>query len=245
MTGKNRRWDGRPPAWRDGWRNLHHPTTAITAEFIVEGKGTSTVTRTWKADADLDAGVATWQPHGGTRQALSTLGWDAALSAYRPFLPYSELGDLLTDKPAALHDALSKVLGLEDLTDTQKLLQEQRLSRQHFIEEVAAQLDPLLDRIQAGGRRDRRRSGGGVPEGADQQDVGSRQRGGGGEERGAATADPIVNLLRQALAIQVPSASQADYAARELLARSRGRATPRTERIPVERWRPRTFSSRR
>ena len=218
MTGKNRRWDGRPPAWRDGWRNLHHPTSTIAAEFIVEGKGTSTVTRTWKADAELDAGVATWQPHGGTRQALATLGWDAALSAYRPFLPYSELGDLLTDKPAALHDALSKVLGLEDLTDTQKLLQEQRLSRQHFIDEVTGQLDPLLTRIQQV-----------VDETGDgraqvclkalatkQWDLASAKA--AVKIAGATTADPIVNLLRQGLAIQVPSASHADYAARELLA---------------------------
>jgi DNA repair exonuclease SbcCD ATPase subunit len=218
MTGKNRRWDGRPPAWRDGWRNLHHPTAAITAEFIVEGKGTSTVTRTWKADADLDAGVATWQPHGGTKQALSTLGWDAALSAYRPFLPYSELGDLLTDKPAALHDALSKVLGLEDLTDTQKLLQEQRLSRQHFIDTVAEQLDPLLTRIQqvvdeTGDGRAEVCLKALTSKPWDLASVTAAVK-----TAGVTTADPIVNLLRQALAIPVPSASQADYAARELLA---------------------------
>ncbi len=76
----------------------------------------------WADGAELDQSESSWQPHGKAKKPLTDLGWDAALAAYRPFLPYSELGDLLTDKPAALHDALSKVLGLEDLIGVQKLL---------------------------------------------------------------------------------------------------------------------------
>src|SRR4029079_18069441 len=105
-----------------------------------------------------------------------------------------------------------------DLTDTQKLLQEQRLSREHFIKEVTAQLDPLLARIQqvvdetSDGRAEvcvkalTRKAW-------DLASVATVVK-----IAGVSTADPIVNLLRQALAIQVPSATQADYAARELLA---------------------------
>ena len=53
LTGRNRRWDERPTAWKDGWRNLHHKNAALSAEFSVEGAGTSIVSRKWAADAEL------------------------------------------------------------------------------------------------------------------------------------------------------------------------------------------------
>jgi DNA repair exonuclease SbcCD ATPase subunit len=218
LTGKNRRWDARPTAWRDGWRNLHHGTTSIVAEFIVEGKGTSTVTRSWEPDVDLDAGKTTWQPHGGARQSLATLGWDAALGAYRPFLPYSELGDLLTDKPAALHDALSKVLGLEDLTDVQKLLQEERLVREHFIKDVTARLDPLLTRIQQVIDETKDGRAEACLKALTSKPWDLTAAAAAVKVAGSVTADPLINLLRQALGLQAPSTAQADSAARELLA---------------------------
>ena len=148
LTGRNRRWDERPTAWKDGWRNLHHKNTALIAEFSSKAPARRSSRASGRLEADLHESEATWQPHGKPKKPLGDLGWDTALTAYRPFLPYSELGDLLTDKPAALHDALSKVLGLEDLTDAQKLLQEARLARQHQVEEVAERLDPLLTRLQ-------------------------------------------------------------------------------------------------
>ena len=219
LTGRNKRWDDRPsPAWKDGWRNLHHKTAALTAEFSVEGAGTSIVTRMWAGDAELDHSESNWQPHGKAKKPLTDLGWDAALTAYRPFLPYSELGDLLTDKPAALHDALSKVLGLEDLTSVQKLLAEARLAREHVVKAVAGQLDPLLTRLQeivdtsGDGRADAmlKALAGKRP---DLSAAAELLR-----EGAAVTADSIVNLLRQSQGLSAPPAAQVDYAARELVA---------------------------
>ena len=38
-------------------------------------------------------------PKDRLRGCARIVGWDAALASYRPFLPYSELGDLLTETP--------------------------------------------------------------------------------------------------------------------------------------------------
>jgi hypothetical protein len=161
-------------------------------------------------DADLYQSEATWQPHGKAKKPLADLGWDTALSAYRPFLPYSELGDLLTDKPAALHDALSKVLGLEDLTDAQKLMAEARLARQHQVEDVDARRDPLLTHLQelvdagADGRASAMLAalGGRRPDLAAAAEL--------LREGAAITADPVVNLLRQSQGLVAPAAGLVD-----------------------------------
>ena len=31
LTGTSYRWEGRSQRWKEGWRSLHHPTTAIEA----------------------------------------------------------------------------------------------------------------------------------------------------------------------------------------------------------------------
>lgn len=218
LTGRNRRWEDRPTAWKDGWRNLHRKGAALSAEFAVEGAGSSVVARAWADDAQLPESVATWQAHGKAKKPLTDLGWDASLTSYRPFLPYSELGDLLTDKPAALHDALSKVLGLEDLTEAQKLLQEARLARQHQVEDVDARLDALLTRVQevidASG--DGRAVAALKLLGAKRPDLAAATE--LLREGAAITADPIVNLLRQSQTLAPPTAAAVDYAARELVA---------------------------
>src|SRR5688500_4917773 len=36
LTGDSLRWKDRAAVWRDGWRNLHHPTTSLSATFLVE-----------------------------------------------------------------------------------------------------------------------------------------------------------------------------------------------------------------
>ena len=57
------------------------------------------------------------QPHGEPTTDLSFLGWDDAIATYRPFLSYSELGSMFDEGPTKLHDAVSAVLGLDELTD--------------------------------------------------------------------------------------------------------------------------------
>jgi hypothetical protein len=38
LTGDSMRWKERAAVWREGWRNLHHPSAAIEAEFVIEGE---------------------------------------------------------------------------------------------------------------------------------------------------------------------------------------------------------------
>ena len=57
------------------------------------------------------------QRHGQKKQAgLDSLGWAAPVETYRPLLTYEELGAVLSAEPKVLYDALSTVLGLEQMT---------------------------------------------------------------------------------------------------------------------------------
>lgn len=149
LTGTNRRWDGRSSVWTDGWRSLHRPDAcAIHAEFTAEGRGIVTVERTWPAGAALDAGTTVCQAKGKPREPYTMLGWGAAMSMYRPFLPYSELSDLF-DKPSEIYDALAKILGLDDLNEVHGLLQEARKAEQAPVDDVNDRLKALLPRLEA------------------------------------------------------------------------------------------------
>jgi hypothetical protein len=74
LTGDTYRWSHRAKVWKQGWRNLHHKTAAIEAEFFVEGDKPTTVTSRWKDDADLEAAETFAQSHGKPRRraAMST-----------------------------------------------------------------------------------------------------------------------------------------------------------------------------
>ena len=45
------------------------------------------------------------------------LGWDPALSTYRAFVPYNELGSIANRTSSALFDMMSPALGIESLTE--------------------------------------------------------------------------------------------------------------------------------
>ena len=55
---------------------------------------------------------------------------------YRPFLSYSELGTMLDEGPTKLHDAVSSVLGLDELTAAEKALRAARLARERGVKLV-------------------------------------------------------------------------------------------------------------
>ena len=96
LTGETYRFENRSKVWREGWRNLHHKTARVTAEFALEGeKGPCTVAREWADGAELDAATAWAQVHGKPRGAKEALGWETPLQNLRPFLSYNELGSLL------------------------------------------------------------------------------------------------------------------------------------------------------
>jgi recombinational DNA repair ATPase RecF len=126
-TGSNRRWSTRSKVWREGWRNLHHGSSEVRVEFVFEGDGATTAIQQWPADAEVEKGTRTIQRAGGKKAPLESLGWTRSLELYRPFLSYNELGAMFDEGSTALHDKLSAMLGLDDLTAAQKALQKARL----------------------------------------------------------------------------------------------------------------------
>jgi predicted ATPase len=159
FTGDSKRWSDRPKIWKEGWRSLHnaHPA-GVTAEVLFEGEGTASVCCTWEEGAELDDQKAFVQPKGKPKTTLEQLGWRDAVVSYRPFLSYNELGSLLDEGPSKLYDALSLVLGLEDLVTAQGALAESRLARQRVLDVVDGQRKAFvaaLEKLLAEGSDDR------------------------------------------------------------------------------------------
>src|SRR2546425_6742077 len=38
VLGSNQRWKGRSKVWEEGWQNLHHRHTSVTARFTLDGR---------------------------------------------------------------------------------------------------------------------------------------------------------------------------------------------------------------
>ncbi|HXG88033.1 MAG TPA: AAA family ATPase [Vicinamibacterales bacterium] len=158
LTGRNYRWEERAKAWSKGWRNLHHDSAALKADLLVEGKGPVSVARKWTGD-ELDSHDVKCTGPAKQTQTLESIGWDTALSTFRPFLSYNELGTLLEDGPSKLYDALSGVLGLSDLVAVQTLLAATKKSRQALCDEAkdgAAEIVSLIDAVPDNGGNDDR-----------------------------------------------------------------------------------------
>lgn len=148
LTGDNSRWSTRSAIWKEGWRNLHQPDARIDAEFVIEGaKGSTVVSRAWGPDAKLEEADTVVSPQGSKKADLETLGWAGAVEMYRPFLSYSELGSMLDAGPSALYDALSAILGLEDLIEAEARLKEASKQRKRLSDEAEHALPPILERL--------------------------------------------------------------------------------------------------
>lgn len=148
MTSENRRWTGRTKIWTEGWRNLHHPTqTSIAAALQVDGTpGLLRLRSGWDdeaalADTELEVVTA-----DGQRTSLEALGWDVALARYRPFLSYNELGSMF-DEPKTMYDALSAILGLDEIEQVGKDIREERLERERAIKTMREDVKLLLERL--------------------------------------------------------------------------------------------------
>src|SRR4051812_8702962 len=149
FTGDNQRWARRSAVWKEGWRNLHHSHAAIEATLAVEGQpGTTTVRREWRDGASLDDSRVDVQPHGEKKTDLSFLNWEDALVTHRPFLSYSELGSMLDEGPTKLHDAVSVVLGLEDLAVGEKALRDARLAREKAQKAMLSARDEIRELLE-------------------------------------------------------------------------------------------------
>ncbi len=127
LTGDSYRWKEKPAIWSSAWRNIHQTSLcALRIGLAVEGVGATTVGLDWTDNAQLDE-RKTWTQRSGERREPGTvgLGWDAALDLYRPILSYEELSGLIQGGPSQLHDALDKILDLDQITDAAKRLTEQ------------------------------------------------------------------------------------------------------------------------
>jgi len=148
LTGDSLRWKERAAVWRDGWRNLHHPAASVSATFLVEGEPQPcVVSRRWEAEAPFESAQVVVELPGRPKRDLDSLGWTSALRTHRPFLSYNELGSLLDEGPSKLYDALSAILGLEDLVEAQGALQEARRSREKAIKDATEARGRLLERL--------------------------------------------------------------------------------------------------
>jgi recombinational DNA repair ATPase RecF len=148
LTGDSLRWKERAAVWRDGWRNLHHPAASVAATFLIEGQaGPCGISRRWAEGAPFESAELGIDPPGGPKVDLDSLGWTGALRTHRPFLSYNELGSLLDEGPSKLYDALSAILGLEDLVGAQAALQEARRSREKALKDATEARSRLLERL--------------------------------------------------------------------------------------------------
>lgn len=149
LTGDTYRWAHRTKVWKQGWRNLHHPTANIAVAFDVEGHKSTVLTSRWPEGAALEAAVTFAQAQGEKQTSIPDLGWGPGLKTYRPILSYNELGSMLDEGPAKLYDALSAILGLEDLTAAQEALADARKSREKAKKEADERRLALLGRLRA------------------------------------------------------------------------------------------------
>ncbi|BCO37706.1 recombinase RecF [Mycobacterium heckeshornense] len=124
LTGTSFRWHQKETLWAEAWRNLHQPNPCeIQIGFTRDGAKPFAIGITWSPEAALTDSTSWTQTVGDKRvEGTERLGWASALELYRPVLSYEELGRLFDGGPAALYDALAKVLGLELLADAEKWL---------------------------------------------------------------------------------------------------------------------------
>jgi hypothetical protein len=129
LTGTTLRWEERTRVWREGWRNLHHDGPAeVAARLRIDGEpGLLELNRRWAPGQALEAGDLNVT---GARSSWAQLGWDRPLEQFRPLLSYNELGTMFSTRAAALYEALSAVLGLEDFDALLNTLRQERLARE-------------------------------------------------------------------------------------------------------------------
>lgn len=150
LTGRNFRWEKpRAKVWQEGWRNLHqHDRVSLKAALVVEGEGPLAASRVWKTDDIATSDASVVRP-GQPARSLDSVGWKEALVTFRPFLSYNELGSLLEEGPSKLYDALSGVLGLEELVDVTNVLAVARKARQQLVDEARSDALSIIALIQS------------------------------------------------------------------------------------------------
>ena len=149
LTGRTLRWAERTKVWQEGWRNLHHlGPTLIRAKFAIDGEQQPLeISRSWSAGAGLDD--ASPLEVSGPRTSWAELGWERPLEQYRPILSYNELGTMFSSRAAALYEALSAVLGLEEFDAILATLRDARLACERSGKDEKQARQRLRQRLEA------------------------------------------------------------------------------------------------
>ncbi|MEV0342217.1 AAA family ATPase [Nocardia sp. NPDC050713] len=150
LTNSAFRWTGKKSTqWRDQWRNLHHRTARIAVSLVEENNEPVVVTLDWPDDeTDVNRHTTRTQRRGGKqRLGRGDLGWDAPLQRFRPILSYDELGAMLNGTPSDLHDAISRVLGVEQLTEVINRIALRHKNRKTPGDELAKRRKTLADAV--------------------------------------------------------------------------------------------------
>ncbi|KAB8314730.1 MOSC domain-containing protein, partial [Tolypothrix campylonemoides VB511288] len=117
------------PVASEGWRNRHEThAPLISADLVVEGVGPISFSRKWGQDAALGDGETVVKTPSKTTPLKET-GWLSASVEYRPFLAYSQLGDMF-DAKSQLHDALVRGLGVEEYEAVRTLIKKAAADRE-------------------------------------------------------------------------------------------------------------------
>lgn len=143
-TGATKRWEDKTKGWTSTWQCLHHEgPTRVRAEFVIAGRQEPVV-----LEQSWEPGVA-YTDQTDRTQAAATLhahGWDSALTSFRPFLAYAELASMF-DRLTRLPDALSPILGLEELDRVSAALADERLAIDARVKAMRAEQASIVDRL--------------------------------------------------------------------------------------------------
>ncbi|MGJ7909024.1 AAA family ATPase [Actinopolyspora sp. H202] len=122
LTGNSYRWStARPALWKENWRNVHQDISpTVRVELAEESAGDTWIDVAWPGNGE--PGSDKPDQHRSTVRRPDENPelppeWHRALELNRPILSYEELGNLFEAGPSKLHDALAKLVGLEQLTD--------------------------------------------------------------------------------------------------------------------------------
>lgn len=126
IAGDVNRWAKRPAAWKENWRNVHSQAVSVRV-CLNPRSNTSSPPHTelavrWAPDAKLNEMARSLRIGG--KAAAGTTWWDADAKIHRPLLMYEDIADLVQSGPTTLHDAMSRVLGLEQLSEAVSVLGE-------------------------------------------------------------------------------------------------------------------------
>ncbi|HEX7094707.1 MAG TPA: AAA family ATPase, partial [Acidimicrobiales bacterium] len=149
LTGSSRRLEARAAAWREGWRNVHHPSPCwIEARVHVDGTEQDTVLRREWSDAAKNYNESTTavQLYGKPKADLSAVGWDVAVQSYRPMLAAVDFEDVV-GKPSELYEKLAGVLGLDDYNAARARLDRFAKELKAEVEAPQKELQPLITRL--------------------------------------------------------------------------------------------------